>query len=451
MTGETTIFALSSGRGPAAIAVIRISGPAVPGLLDVMAPPRPRPRTASLRRIRHPSTGAVIDEALVLYFPAPRSETGEDLAELQLHGGRAVVEAALEALSSLPGCRLAAAGEFARRAFDNGKIDLTAAEGLADLIEAETEAQRRQAMHQAEGGLMRLAESWRQRLIGAQGLVEAGIDFSDEADVAAGAYRTAGCEVARISAEIREVLENGHRGEIVREGFQVVLTGPPNAGKSSLLNALARREAAIVSAEPGTTRDIVEVRLDLGGYPIVVVDTAGLRQPTGAVEQEGIRRSRARAREADLVIWVVDGAAPLPPDPAERHGPPPRLVVVNKSDLRPDLTRCGAADLLVSATSGAGLEQLVGLISAAARRALHGAQPSAEAPSEPAVLTRARHRSELDRCREALDRFLAAPADAPELGAEHLRQAGHALGRLTGAVTVDEVLDQVFSRFCIGK
>ena len=262
-----TIFALSSGHGRAGVAVIRISGPAAGSVLDLMAAPRPKPRFAAYRRVRHPQTAEVLDDGLALWFAGPRSETGEDMAELQVHGGRAVVAAVLEAIGTIAGCRLAEPGEFARRAFENGKLDLTGVEGLADLIDAETAAQRRQALRQAEGALAKLYAGWRQRLIGATALLEAAIDFSDEADVVSDAVGRAREEVEALQGEINRHLDDEHRGELIRDGFQVVLAGPPNVGKSSLLNALARRDVAIVSAEAGTTRDVIEVKLDLDGLP----------------------------------------------------------------------------------------------------------------------------------------------------------------------------------------
>lgn len=419
-----------------------------------MAPPCPQPRFAALRKVRKPDTGEVIDEGLVLYFAAPRSETGEDLVEFQLHGGQAVIAAALAALGRLPGFRLAEPGEFARRAFTNGKIDITAAEGLADLVAAETEAQRRQALRQADGALARLYDGWRRRIIEAQALIEAGIDFSDEADVSRQIFEQAIVLVRGLEAEIRRHLDDGRRGEILRDGFHAVLAGPPNAGKSSLLNALVRRDAAIVSDEPGTTRDIVEVRLDLGGYPVIVADTAGLRDVGGAVEREGMRRTLARARTADLVIWLIDGAADAasptskpPPELDPGSGAAPHLVVLNKVDLLPGNARDShpTADLAVSAVTGEGIDRLTTEI---ARRAMAATGGGAEG----AALTQARHRIHLEACREALATFLqSGSTDTAELAAEDLRVAAHALGRITGAVDVEDVLGQIFGRFCIGK
>src|SRR5947209_1749586 len=304
MSSHDTIFALSSGPPPAAIAVIRISGPNARFGLETLIRRLPAPRRASLAKLFDPTTGAVLDEGLALWFPGPRSETGEDMVELHLHGGRAVIAETLAALERLDGFRMAEPGEFTRRAFENGRMDLTAVEGLADLIFAETEAQRRQALRQFQGALGHPVEEWRRRLIESMALVEARIDFSDEADVPEDLLGPA-LETARaLREEIFGALADERRGERLREGFCVAIAGPPNAGKSSLLNRLARREAAIVSPYPGTTRDVIEVHLDLGGYPVTLLDTAGVRESDEPVEQEGVRRARARAEAADLVLWV---------------------------------------------------------------------------------------------------------------------------------------------------
>ena len=285
-----TIVALASGPGVAAVAVIRVSGPGTREALEALCGGVPPPRHAALRDIG--PRGAKLDRGLVLFFPRPASFTGEDMAELQLHGSRAVIRAVLDALLALPGMRLAEPGEFARRAFENGKLDLTEVEGLADLVNAETEAQRRQALAQSEGSLRQLYEGWRAELLGAQALVEAGLDFADEGDVATDVSVKAGAVVQSLRESIARHLAD-HRGERLRDGFRIVIAGPPNAGKSSLLNALAKRDAAIVSEEAGTTRDVIEVHLDLGGWPVVLADTAGLRPTNDAIEQEGVRRARA--------------------------------------------------------------------------------------------------------------------------------------------------------------
>jgi tRNA modification GTPase len=449
MTGQATIYALSSGRGRAGVAVIRVSGAGAGTALDRLAPPRPKPRFAALRTVRS-ETGEVLDGALVLWLPGPRSETGEDMAELHVHGGRAVIAAVLAALSALPGFRLAEPGEFARRAFENGKIDLTAAEALADLVDADTAAQRRQALRQAGGALARLYDGWRADLIRAQALTESAIDFSDEADVGAGAVAEARALAARLAPAIRSHLDDGRRGEILRDGFRVAIAGPPNAGKSSLLNALARREAAIVSEEAGTTRDVIEVALDLGGVPVILIDTAGIREAEGKVEREGIRRAVAHARAADLVLWLSDAAAPRPePPPADLAAEPGKVLrVLSKVDL---IARgpAGAEGgvLRVSVVTGEGLSELAALVGRTAADRI-GA-------SEAPVITQARHREQLRACAEALEAYLAGPATDPpvdlELRAEDLRRAATALGRITGRVDVEDVLGEIFGRFCIGK
>ncbi len=303
-----TIFALSSGRPPAAIAVVRICGPRAGVALERLTGRVPRPRQAALARVRHPVSGEIIDEALALWFPGPRSETGEDMAELQLHGGHAVIAGTLDALGALDGCRPAEAGEFTRRAFENGRLDLTAVEGLADLIVAETPAQRQQAFLQLKGLIGDRADAWRRRLIEAQALVEAGIDFSDEADVPEELVAPALFAAQQLRSEIASVLADSARGERLRDGLVLAIAGPPNAGKSTLLNRLARREVAIVSPYPGTTRDVIEVHLNLDGYPVILLDTAGIRESDDPLEQEGIRRATARAAQADLVLWVIDGS-----------------------------------------------------------------------------------------------------------------------------------------------
>jgi tRNA modification GTPase len=442
-TLEPTIFALASAPGRAGVAVVRISGTGAGRVIDAMAAPRPEPRRASGRFIRHPESGDKLDRGVVLWFPAPASFTGEDVVELHLHGGRAVVAAVLTALGLLPGLRMAEPGEFARRAFEAGKIDLAEVEGLADLIDAETEGQRRQALAQASGALSDLYDGWRASLIDALALIEAGLDFADEGDVGTRTFTEATSVIRVLAHAVTHHLEDGHRGEILRDGFRVALVGPPNAGKSSLLNALARRDAAIVSAEAGTTRDVIEVRLDLGGLPVIVSDTAGFRDAAGDVEREGMRRSQAAAEAADLVLWLTDASEPetaLPPvlaPLAERT-----LLVLNKTDLMPGGTPPAALpdDMVpLSVATGDGLDALVRRIAViASERIGHHAEPA---------LTQVRHRRLVEACRDNLQAFLdGAPDDV-----EHLRLAADALGRITGRVDVEDVLDQVFGRFCIGK
>jgi tRNA modification GTPase len=502
-----TIFALSSGRGPAAIAVIRISGPRAGDALKALTGKIPSPRQAALARIRDPRTQDVIDEALGLWFPAPHSETGEDVAELQLHGGRAVIAAVLGALASLDGLRAAEAGEFTRRAFENGKLDLTAVEGLADLVAAETQGQRRQAFRQMKGLLGNRAEAWRQRLIQALALVEARIDFSDEADVPENLLQPALAIARELETEIAAALADGGRGERLREGLVVAIAGPPNAGKSTLLNRIARREAAIVSPFAGTTRDVIEVHLDLGGWPVTLLDTAGIRETADPVELEGVRRARERANGADLVLWVVDagqgasaenaageGAAKASVAPEGEQSERPRndefndlgpiiWLIRNKIDLflvskkrtehgmhnivtseaafdpkkaLTNMVNKGLTDrnessaysseyeFNISAVTGDGFDRLLDQLSRQAETFLAGA--------EQAVVTRARHRRALEEVVAALGRVQAGEVAAREdLLAEELRIAARALGRLTGRVDVEDVLDVIFREFCIGK
>jgi tRNA modification GTPase len=369
------------------------------------------------------------------------------MAELHVHGGRAVIAGVLAALAALPGFRLAEPGEFARRAFENGKIDLTAAEAIADLVDADTAAQRRQALRQAGGALARLYEGWRADLIRAQALTESAIDFSDEADVGAGAVAEARALAARLAAAIRAHLDDSRRGEILREGYRVAIAGPPNAGKSSLLNALARREAAIVSEEAGTTRDIIEVTLDLADVPVILSDTAGIREAAGKIESEGIRRALAHARAADLVLWLTDATAPRTEPPADLTADAGEVLrVFTKLDLleaRPSGAEAGSAPLRISVLTGEGLSELAEAVGRRAAERIGG--------SEAPVITQARHRQHLSACEEALEAYLAGPPADLELRAEELRRAATALGRITGRVDVEDVLGEIFGRFCIGK
>ena len=520
-----TIFALSSGRPPAAIAVVRVSGPSAGAALKALIGKLPAPREAALARMRDPQSEETIDQALALWFPGPHSETGEDVAELQLHGGRAVIAATLSALARLPGLRPAEAGEFTRRAFQNGKLDLTAVEGLADLVLAETEGQRRQALRQLQGVLGNRAEGWRQRLIQALALTEAGIDFSDEGDVPQDLLASALAIARELEVEIAAALADGSRGERLRDGLVVAIAGPPNAGKSTLLNRLARREAAIVSPYAGTTRDVIEVHLDLAGWPVTLLDTAGIRETGDPVEMEGVRRARERAEAADLVLWVVDagqagaknaaaeGAAKAVAVPGAGQGAeaggagsrreefvevsasgrlaavgiaradsrqaPPIWLIRNKIDAaaeRSELKVNSASrseqiytpnaslkqkvnkklieknemrtkyehKFSISALMGDGFEDLLQHLTRQAEVFLTG--------SESALITRQRHRHALEETLAALRRAQTAEVSAKEdLLAEELRLAARALGRLTGRVDVEDILDVIFRDFCIGK
>jgi tRNA modification GTPase len=443
VSARDTIFALSSGPPPAGVAVVRISGERARSGLEALVGPVPQPRRASLRVIKG-LNGEALDRGLVLFFPAPASATGEDVAELHLHGGRAVVGALLDRLGRIEGFRPAEAGEFTRRAFLNRKLDLAQVEGLADLVAAETEAQRRQALRQWEGRLSELYEGWRARLVRARALVEAGLDFAEDEDVPGAVGREVWDDVTAVAREIAAHLDDAHRGERLRAGAEIVVLGPPNAGKSSLINALARRDVAIVAEEPGTTRDLIEIHLDLGGYPATLVDTAGMREAAGLVEAEGIRRAEVRAAGADLVLALSDMTG-------EKFAPAagtgaPVLRVGTKLDLidtEEEQTRQKAAfDVVVSSRTGEGLGALCDRLTAFLAEEL--------SPGESPLITRARHRKALEACREALEAVGAGAGD-DEIRAEELRRATDALGRITGRVDVEDLLDVIFREFCIGK
>ncbi|MDI1364131.1 MAG: tRNA uridine-5-carboxymethylaminomethyl(34) synthesis GTPase MnmE [bacterium] len=444
-----TIFAPATAAGRSAVAVVRVSGPATREVVATLAGKVPPPRQAGLRRLRH--DGVELDEALVLFFQGPASYTGEDCAEFHVHGGRAVVESVLEALTAL-GLSLAEPGEFTRRAFENGKLDLAQAEGVADLIDAETEGQRRQALGQIGGALSQRYERWRDLLVHALAMLEAAVDFPDEdlpEEVAARARP--GLQVLR--AEIGAALADASRGRRVRDGYRIALVGAPNAGKSTLLNGLAQREAAIVTEIAGTTRDIIEVPLVLAGYRVLLADTAGLRATGDAIEAEGVRRARAWAAEADLRIWVVDGQ-----HVKQLGGEGEDLliagdwVVINKLDIA-DSTDVfeaqgvyearGLAVERLSARSVADIETLRDRLSSHVVSALSG--------SEFPAATRLRHAERLGEARGYLDRALSDVGLAVELAAEDVRLAARALSKITGRIDAEDVLDRVFSSFCIGK
>jgi tRNA modification GTPase len=459
--GDTTIYALAtpvpSRAHPGAVSVIRFSGARAADALIFLTEPKafelgrsardpalPEPRRLVLRTVRDPLSGEKIDRGLAVWFEAPRTETGETMAELHLHGGRAVVNAALAAIQKLGFCRLAEPGEFTRRAFEHDRLGLTEAEAIADLVGAETEQQRRLALQQMEGGLHRLYEDWRRQGLGALAHLEAAIDFPDE-DLPEGLADTVKTGIIRLRDGIAAHLDD-RRGERLREGLNIAIIGPPNAGKSSLLNLLARREAAIVSEVAGTTRDVIEVHLDLGGWPVVLADTAGLRETGNAIEQEGVRRARARADEADLRILVLDASDPDWSGTMQaltavgtRWSAAHDIVVVNKIDIAPTESTGAVA---LSARSGAGLPELLACLERSAGELM---EQGAGAPP----LTRARHREALMEAHAALGRALEAPEIA--LSAEDLRLAMRALGRITGTVRIDELLDVIFRDFCIGK
>lgn len=443
MERRSTIFALSSAKGRAGICVFRVSGPSTRAAVEVLTgAPVPVPRQATLRDVRM-SDGTLIDRGLVLWFEGPHSFTGEDVAEFHLHGGPAVIGALTRRLSELPDMRPADAGEFTRSAFIAGKIDLTEAEGLADLINAETEQQRRLALRQLQGGLKEQYERWRGELVRALAHIEATIDFVDEElpDDLAKSVRT---HITKLRTEIDAHLADDRRGEIVRDGFTVVILGAPNVGKSSLLNALARRDVAIVSSVPGTTRDTIEVDLDLGGYAVTLIDTAGLRDTTDAVESEGIRRARAKAQHADIRLGVIDAAASPIDSRVSRELSEGDAVVLNKCDaVSPDMQTVAAPlhQMRISAKTGAGIDELLAWLEAQVVARTGG--------SESMPMTRARHREALVDARAALARF--DNAQAIDTAAEDLRIAARALGRVTGRVDVEDLLDVIFREFCIGK
>ncbi|MGZ5925757.1 MAG: tRNA uridine-5-carboxymethylaminomethyl(34) synthesis GTPase MnmE [Rhizomicrobium sp.] len=433
MAAVETIFALASAAGRAGVAVVRVSGRDAGRALAALAGTLPPPRIASLRTLTHKDIR--IDRALVLWFPAPHSFTGEDVAEFQLHGGRAVREALFAALAEL-GLKPAGPGEFSRRAVEHGQLDLTRAEAIADLVDAETPAQLRQALRQYDGALAALYEGWRAALVAALGRAEAAIDFSDDG-VGEAEFAAARSKAKEIIQAIETHLDDSGRGEALREGLRLAIVGPPNAGKSSLINALARREAAIVSEIPGTTRDVIELRLNLGGYLVQVADTAGLRETADAIEAEGVRRARAQAGASDLVLLLRDGTVPY----TDHSEIAPDLVVWNKSDLPGFQKKDGIS---LSLKSGEGLADLIATLTAMVAERL-------ETKGETPALTRPRHREALGQALLSLQHALTAPAEQPELFAEDLRLALRAIGRITGRVDVEELLDSVFRDFCIGK
>ena len=439
---DQTIFALSSGRAPSAIAVVRLSGARASDALRQLAGVIPTPRKATRSLIR--DGGEPIDDAVVLWFPGPASATGEDVAEFHVHGGRAVIASLFAALAQIENVRPAEPGEFTRRAFENGKLDLTEAEGLDDLIHADTDRQRRQALCQLKGLLGDKARAWRDRIIEASALIEASIDFSDEGDVPAELVAPAIDKMRALLAEIEDVLSAQGRSERLRDGLVVTITGPPNVGKSTLMNQLARREVAIVSPHAGTTRDIIEIQLDLEGYPVTVIDTAGIRDTDDPVEQEGVRRARARAADADLVLWLTDGTDEVMMDDMSAA---PAWWIRNKVDLRtteaPLLDLRGGTTLWISAKYGDGIASLVAAIVKFAET-YFGA-------NDTALIGRERQRKLLSETTAALRRGLDVTGNGDELVAEELRAASMALGRLLGHVDVEDILDVIFREFCIGK
>ena len=447
MTADT-IFALASGRGRAGIAVLRVSGPEALGSAKQLTGEDLPVRRATRVRIIGPDTGEVLDQGLALFFPGPASFTGEDVVEFHVHGGLAVIQGVLEALGRAAGLRLAEPGEFTRRGFLNGKFDLTAAEGLADLVDAETAEQRRQALRQMGGALAEFSENCRTRLVAALAHWEAAIDFSDE-ELPEDLEFSVVTDVSELIRDISVRLDDGGSGERLRHGVEVAIVGPPNAGKSGLLNLLAKRDAAIVSDTAGTTRDIIEVHFELGGYPVILADTAGLRESGDEIEREGVRRALERADKADVRIILLDGAVwPEVNSETRKLASQPGLTVINKTDLisqAPPSEIDGQKVLAMSVKTGDGVENMM--------KALEGLVAEGFQGITAPVVTRHRHRQALNEAREALERFIHAKErlEMPELSAEDLRLAGRALGRIAGTVDAEDLLGIIFADFCIGK
>jgi tRNA modification GTPase len=437
-----TIFALSSGSGMAGVAVIRVSGAGASAAITKMAGELPAPRKAAFRTLHLPGSAHILDKGLVLWMPAPASATGEDVAEFHVHGSSAVVASLFEALSTMPGLRMAMPGEFMRRAFANGKLDLVEAEGLADLLHARTEAQRKLAVQHMTGSASAIYESWRRRLIEILGYLEAAIDFVDEESVASEAMDRARPKTRDLISDMSAALVEGERAGRVRDGVRVVLAGAPNSGKSSLLNAIARREAAIVSPHAGTTRDVIEVPVVLAGILVILSDTAGLRETTeDTIERVGMERARHAAMDADLLVWLVA------PDVADDVVPPATaaLVILSKADLKTNIpihTR-NENTLKVSAKTGLGMTDLI--------RTLEDKVREKSSHTEHAAVVRSRHKTAVNESIRMLNDSLFYPLEHIELAAEAVRGAATSIGRVTGRIDVEDLLDKIFGEFCIGK
>ncbi len=435
MTASDTIVALSSGGLPSGVAVVRISGASCRIIVKMMLSSLPLPRVASLQTIHDINKQEALDQALVLWFPGERSFTGEDCLEFHLHGGRAVVNIIIENLCSLDQVRLAEAGEFSRRAFENGKLDLTEIEGIADLVSSETEAQRKQAFSQTRGDSRETFEAWRKRLIHMRALIEAELDFSEEEDVPEEIAQEGFSQVRQLKEEIEQHLDDNRAGEIIRDGFKIALMGKPNAGKSSLINALAKRDVAIVTAEAGTTRDVLDVHLNIGGYSVIVSDTAGIRDSDSLIENEGIKRAKARGQNADLVLWLAD-----------IHDED-KSIDQDFDDIELIITKNDEAmitsELSISVQSGYGLDTLINFIANKIDRRLNTA--------ESVLISRLRYREALIDCVSHLSNVLDQKHIDTELKAETLRHASDCIGRITGKVDVEDLLDVIFSEFCVGK
>ena len=446
MADKDTIFALASGGGRAGVSIVRISGPETDDVLRACLGALPAYRRASLRIIRNPKTGEAIDQALILRFSGPASFTGEDMAELQLHGSPAVIESVSNLLFGL-GLRQAMPGEFTRRAFENGRMDLTEAEGLADLIDSETEAQRAQAFRQMSGGLRDVYSGWRESVLDALAAIEGEIDFPDEEDVPDKLALRAGQGLDDLAISLKRSLDESRAGERIRHGLDIAVIGPPNAGKSSLINALSQKEAAIVSDEAGTTRDIVEVNMVMGSLPVRISDTAGLREAQSKVEAEGVRRARLRAKDADLRIGVLDLTDLSDLNDVIALLSDGDVLVFNKTDL----TRSALPDVSRETLSIIGLSTQEAGSTDALRDRLETIISARFSVTQSAGLTRARHRACVQTCLEAVMRARTHLDLAPELAGEDLRAALHGIKELAGEADIEAVLDRIFSRFCIGK
>jgi len=438
-TWNDTIFALSSGAPPSGVSVVRVSGSQTRLILEDLIGEVPSPRSAVYRTIRT-RNGLTVDSGLVLFFPGPASFTGEDSAEFQVHGSKAVISALLRELASFQQTRLAMEGEFSRRAFENGKLDLVEVEGLADLIAAETEMQRRLALEQSSGGLSRLYDSWAERITRSRALIEAELDFPDEDDVPGSVSDQVWTSLAELRREMEEHLSHAEMGEIVRDGFKVVIAGAPNAGKSSLMNWFAQRDVAIVTDIAGTTRDVLHVDINLNGYLVKLYDTAGLRDTVDIVEQEGIKRAQMALTNADLVLFLADMGSALPVDPADLERASSHVIVGTKRDLYPSAE---SYNLQISTMTGEGLPELRDYVYSFIEQKFGGLSLS--------VPTRERHKDSLSKCLTALSAAIDQAEQSLEIRAESLRLAGDHLGRITGRVDVEDLLGVIFSEFCIGK
>lgn len=430
-----TIIALSTGSLPSGVALIRISGNKSEYLLQLMGCEGLEPRKTYLRNINHTQTDDVLDQGLVIFFSGPNSFTGEDCLELHVHGGRAVVSSILDSLLIIEGVRLAEAGEFSRRAFENGRLDLTEIEGLSDLIVAETEAQRKLALSQSQGDLRNIYEEWRKRLIHLRAMIEAELDFSDEEDVPTDISEAGISQIGSVLEEIKAHLDDNAAGEIIRDGYKIALAGKPNSGKSSLLNVLAKREVAIVTSEPGTTRDIIEVNLDISGYAVTIFDTAGIRESDNVVEQEGIRRAKMTVKEADLVIWLKDQKEELPENISDYENV---HILFSKDDGEEH-----SIGDSISSQTGYGIDTLIQTIETNIKDRVQN--------FESGLLTRKRYRLALEECSVYLEKSILNGTNDVELTAESLRLASDCIARITGRIDVEDLLDVIFSEFCIGK